>query len=224
VLFGADGALVLRTSEPGRYEARLADGRSHAWTIAGAPRVQPLAGPWDVTFRQGSAPLFRIAFNELADWKSSADARVRYFSGTAVYETRFSWTAPAAGTRVWLDLGDVRNIAAVALNGRDVGVLWCKPFRADLTDALRAGENRLDVRVANDWLNRLTGDEQFPDDSGANAKGELAAWPDWVAKGQPRPEPRRVTLISRKQTGKDAPLRSSGLLGPVTVFDESSAP
>ena len=76
--------------------------------------------------------------------------------------------------------------------------------------------------MANDWFNRLIGDEQFSDDTGANAKGELASWPEWVLKGAQRPEKQRVTLTSRKQAGKDTPLHSSGLLGPVTVFEEIS--
>ena len=74
--------------------------------------------------------------------------------------------------------------------------------------------------MANDWFNRFIGDEQLPDDTGANAKGEITSWPDWVLKGSKRPEPQRVTLTSRKQVTKDTPLHASGWLGPASVFEE----
>ena len=144
---------------------------------------------------------------------------VRYFSGTALYAGRFAWEGVRGGTRVWLDLGDVRNLAAVRLNGRDLGVAWKRPFRVELTEALRAGENALEIRVANDWINRLVGDEQHPDDTGADAKGKLAAWPEWALKGGPRPEAGRVTLASSKPVKRDTPLNAAGLLGPVTVAE-----
>ena len=220
--FAADGSLTLAAAAPGRYEAALADGTTRAWAVAEAPQRLALdRAAWSVSFRQAPAPAFSATFDGLSDWKDSADPRIKYYSGTAVYAARFAWAKPRPGARVWLDLGEVRNIAAAALNGKDLGVLWKKPFLADVTDAIRAGDNQLEVRVTNDWFNRLIGDERYPDDTGANAKGEILAWPEWVLKGAPRPEPGRMTLISRKQAGKDAPLHASGLLGPVTLFEEA---
>ena len=222
--FATDGSLALTATVPGRYEAQLADGATRTWTLPDAPqRISLENAAWSATFRQPPAEAFSVAFNGLSDWKDSTDARVKYFSGTAAYAVRFSWLRKNPGARVWLDLGEVRNISAVTLNGVNLGVLWKKPFRADVTAALLEGDNRLEVRVANDWFNRLIGDEQVADDTGANAKGELAAWPDWVLKGSPRPEPRRMTLISRKQAVKETPLHPSGLLGPVTLFEALTA-
>jgi hypothetical protein len=199
----------------------MADGTSRAWSLDGAPQRLALdATPWTVTFFNPDDSRHRVTFAALHDWKDSADARVKYFSGTAHYETRFAWANPRTDARVYLDLGDVRQIAAVALNGRDLGVLWKKPFRIDITDALRGGENTLVVRVANMWFNRFIGDEQLPDDTGANAQGVLEAWPEWVLTGTSRPEPGRVTLVNRKQVKRDAPLHASGLLGPVAVTEE----
>ncbi len=221
VCYAPDGSLTLAASEPGEYVAVLADGTTRTWRVADAPRSLALDRTlWAVSLRQGSGEPFTALFDGLQDWRDCADPRIKHYSGTAVYAGRFCWTKPRPDSRVWLDLGEVRNIAGVSLNGCDLGVVWKKPFRADLTDALRAGENQLEIRVANDWFNRLIGDEQFADDTGANAKGEIAAWPEWVLKGTPRPEPKRATVISRKQASKDAPLHSSGLLGPVTVFEE----
>ena len=220
VTFGPDGALTLSSSAPGRYEAVLSDGTKRAWQIANEPSSLSLDHTtWTVTFRQATDNVYTRVFSALHDWKDDADPLVKYFSGTAVYAGHFCWAAPRADARVFIDLGDVRNIAAVTLNGRDLGVVWKKPFRADLTGALRSGDNLLEIRVANEWFNRFIGDEQFPDDTGANAKGEIATWPDWVLKGGKRPESQRVTIVSRKQVTKDTPLHSSGLLGPVSVYE-----
>jgi hypothetical protein len=224
LFFSPAGALTLSSCTPGRYEAVLSDGTRRTWQIAGQPIRLPLDNTaWSVTFRQTADTVFALPFGTLQDWKDHADPRVKYFSGTAVYAGRFRWDAPRSDARVFLDLGDVKNIAAVTLNGRDLGILWKKPFRADLTNALKAGDNLLEIRVANDWFNRFIGDEQFADDTGANAHGAVDTWPDWMLKGTPRPEPQRVTFTTHKQVTKDTPLHASGLLGPVTVFEEVSA-
>ncbi len=116
----------------------------------------------------------------------------------------------------FLDLGDVQVIAEVCLNGQQLGTLWKPPFRVEITDALKPGENELEIRVTNLWVNRLTGDEQFPADI---AWGDrfLEAWPTWFLEDRPRPEPRRKTLTVVKHYSKDGPLMKSGLLGPVTL-------
>lgn len=220
LFFGTDGALRMGTTEAGRYEAALADGTTRVWTFAEAPRRLALDGlAWQVTFLPPAGEAFTATFEGLRDWTASADPRMRYFSGTAVYAGRFAWEGGRGGTRVWLDLGDVRNLAAVRLNGRDLGVAWKQPFRVELTEALRVGENALEVRVANDWINRLVGDEQHPDDTGADAKGKLAAWPEWALKGGPRPEAGRMAFTSSRQVKADTPLNAAGLLGPVTVAE-----
>lgn len=220
VSYGPDGTLTLAACEPGRYTLALADGTLRTWMFAEPPAGLALDVPWSLAFQYANGDSFSLALGQLQDWKDHADPRVKYFSGTAVYTATFAWRATRPGSRAWLDLGDVRNIARVALNGRDLGVVWKRPFRVDVTDALRAGDNALEVRVANDWFNALAGDERFADDTGADAKGEIAAWPEWVIKGTPRPEPKRQTLTSRKQAAPDAPLHASGLLGPVTVYEQ----
>ena len=119
-----------------------------------------------------------------------------------------------------LNLGDVQVIAEVKLNGHDLGILWKPPFRVDVTKLARPGANDLEVRVTNLWPNRLIGDEQYPDDCSLDGKwtsGGIRAWPEWLLRGQPRPEPRRLTFAALKHWSKDDRLLPSGLLGPVTV-------
>ena len=225
VFFDVEGILTLCASKAGSYQAKRADGTLQVWTVQ--HNREPLvldASPWQLLFKPAYAGTpFELAFSGLTDWSKHAEERVRYFSGTAVYQTSFEWTGLAPNRRVSLNLGRVAVIAALKVNGIDCGVLWKEPFSADITAAIKEGENRLEISVANTWHNRLIGDEQYPDDTGALPSGLLKGWPDWLMQEKPRPEPRRSTLVTKKQgeASKKSPLQSSGLLGPVTVEESS---
>ena len=101
------------------------------------------------------------------------------------------------GRAYWLDLGDLKNITEIKLNGKDLGIQWKPPFRVDITDALRDGGNELEIRVTNLWPNRLIGDEQLPDDREWDGL-HLKTWPQWLLDGKPTPpdaspSPRGIT-------------------------------
>lgn len=222
--FDKDGTLSFVTGTAGTYQAKRSDGNLQVWTaqIDRKPLVLDHA-TWQVHFKPSyDGKPFDLTFNALADWSKHANENVHYFSGTAVYSTRFAWKDITKNARVKLNLGKVCVIAAVKVNGVDCGVLWKEPFMADITAALREGDNLLEVSVANTWHNRLIGDEQYPDDTGALPSGLLKGWPEWMVKHQPRPEQHRTTLVTNKQkeAKKGSPLQSSGLIGPVTVVEE----
>jgi hypothetical protein len=167
-------------------------------TIAPSTR-SPLAtvsGPWTVTFQPGrGAPAEPVRFDALTSWTKSSDAGVRYFSGTASYVTELDLpsTAFRSGSRVELDLGAVKEIAEVLVNGKPVGgVLWKPPYRADITSALTRGVKRVEVRVTNLWPTRMIGDVQ---------PGVTQTY----------------TFTDFRPFTKDSPLMESGLLGPVRV-------
>ena len=152
--------------------------------------VQELTGEWDVAFDTHWGGPAQVRFDQLRDWSQSDDLQIRYYSGKAVYTRKFDYTA-ATGGPVYLDLGLVKNIARVALNDQDLGIVWTAPWQVDLTPALKSGSNKLKIEVINLWPNRLIGDAGLP------------------------PEKRLTnTNIPFK---KDAPLVPSGLLGPVTL-------
>ena len=117
-----------------------------------------------------------------------------------------------SGVRVVLDLGDVKNLAAVKVNGRTYPTLWRPPFRVDVTDAW-SSTNQIAVRVATLWPNRLIGDEKLPPDCEWRGRG-LAKIPEWVEKGLPSPTGRH-TFTTWRLWNKDEPLLPSGLIGPV---------
>jgi hypothetical protein len=118
--------------------------------------------------------------------------------------------------RLFLDLGRVQVIAQVTLNGQDLGILWKPPFRLDLTAAAKPGDNALEVRVVNLWINRQIGDERLPEDSLRNPDGTLKEWPQWVKAGQPSPTG-RFTFTRWRLWKQGDPLQESGWLGPITL-------
>jgi hypothetical protein len=207
--------------------------RPKSSSAANFPALQPALSladaRWTVAFDPNWGGPPSATFTSLTDWRDHPDARIKYYSGTATYSTAF--TAPAAlaskaTSRVWLDLGVVKDFARVRLNGRDLGVLWTAPWRVEVTDALRRGENKLDIEVTNTWANRLIGDEQLPADAEWNPGdrgygGPLKRYPKWVLDGTPRPSSGRHTFTSWNYFTADSPLLPSGLLGPVLLVRDA---
>jgi hypothetical protein len=119
-------------------------------------------GPWSVRFQENRGAPSKLNFPDLSSWSENSDQGVKYFSGTAAYSKTISassdWFKP--GVHLWLDLGNVKNIAEVYLNGKSLGTLWKAPFRIDMEGALQPGPNTLEVKVTNLWVNRMIGDRQ----------------------------------------------------------------
>jgi hypothetical protein len=178
-------------------------------------KIGEVAGPWMVEFdTQWGGAAGAVRFEKLEDWAGRAEEGIKYYSGTAVYRTAFE---RPRGERVVLDLGEVREFAAVRVNGQECGVLWKAPFRVDVTAALRAGANELEVRVTNLWPNRMIGDERREQDA-EWVKNRLAMWPEWLLRGEKSPKG-RYTFTHVRLYKADSPLLRSGLLGPVRLLD-----
>ena len=163
--------------------------------------VAEIDGPWQVTFPSDLGAPASATFEQLADWTENADEGIKYFSGTATYtkhvDVPASWLKP--GEHLWLHLGSVKNLAEVSVNGRSLGIVWKEPFRVDITSAVKAGDNSLEVKVTNGWANRIIGDRQ----------------PD--AK-------QTYTFTSPKYYNAQSSLWPSGLLGPVQIVKTTLAP
>ncbi len=126
------------------------------------PVWQKLSGSWSVGFTPNAGAPQRLTFSELVSWPEHSDAGVQNYSGTATYVQEFELQTKPAGNIV-LDLGRVEVVAAVKLNGVDLGAYWKAPYAVDVTAALRPGKNRLEVKVANVWTNRLIADASLPE-------------------------------------------------------------
>ncbi|MEP0765591.1 MAG: hypothetical protein HRF45_03490 [Fimbriimonadia bacterium] len=212
-----DGAFYLHAWQTGLYRVIHDSGASQA-IEAEVSRSLELPGPWEVRFPAGWDAPESATFGDLISWTDHQEVGIKYFSGTATYHRQFDVDSAllGEGKRLVLDLGTVREIAEVLVNGKNLGVLWWPPFRLDVTDAVKAGSNELEVRVTNLWVNRLIGDEQLPDDIGWQGV-TFSSWPEWLVKGTPRPEPRRKTFTTWRHNRADTPLIPSGLMGPVVL-------
>jgi hypothetical protein len=149
---------------------------------------------WNVSFQPGRGAPETATFDRLTSWSGSKDYGIRYFSGTATYSHSFEIPEGTLneGAHYWLDLGDVKDIAEVAVNGKYLGIVWKTPFKVDVTGALRSGSNTVLVQVTNLWVNRLIGDQQ-----------------PWAVK--------KYTFTDFAPYKADSPLLPSGLLGPVRI-------
>ena len=152
-----------------------------------------LAGPWKVSFQADRGAPADVTLKKLASWSESTDAGVKYFSGVGTYTKSINVKADwlKKGGEVWIDLGDVKNLAEVSVNGKSLGVVWHAPYRVNATEALKAGANDVSIKVTNAWVNRLIGDEQ--------------------------PNATKYTFADVKPYKATSPLLASGLIGPVRI-------
>jgi len=205
----------------------LSDGSEHKIEIKPSSPKE-IAGSWHVAFNPKMNKQFSLDFPELVDFSKSDMPDVKYFAGTARYTKTINITDNqlAAGKRVMLDLGTVNNIVQLSINQKDLGVLWYPPYKTDITNALKVGENTLDIAVTNNWANRLIGDEQEPEDfilganrtlKGVDVGSPLKEYPDWFIKNQPRPSQGRKAFTNWYYYKKDSPLQPAGLVGPVKL-------
>ena len=191
--FTPQGTVELKAWEAGAYELKTAAGKVFKPTVAGVSEVT-VAGPWELRFPQGRGAPEKIILEELLSWTRHADDGVKHFSGTATYVKDVGIPADWIDRNMILrlDLGKVKEIAGVRVNGKDLGVLWKPPFRVDLAGLVHPGVNRVEIQVTNLWPNRMIGDQSLP-------------------------EEKRYTWSTWNPYTKDSPLLESGLLGPVTL-------
>ncbi len=172
---------------------------------AGVPvQVLNVEGSWDVRFQAGRGAPEQAVFPTLVDWTKHADSGIRFFSGTATYSKTFEVTAEQAARKAVLQLGEVFALAQVRANGKDLGVVWTAPWQAELTGALQAGANQLEIEVTNPWANRLIGDAGLPPEQR-------------ITKSNLQYEKGPRTLKAYQGYASEDPLQPSGLLGPVRL-------
>ena len=184
--------------------------------------AQELTGAWEVAFDpKWGGPAQAVVFGDLTDWANHSDPRIKYYSGIATYRRVFDLTESQISnlkSQIFLDLGTVHDMARVKLNGRDLGVVWCAPWRVEVTGALKAGENRLEIEVVNRWPNRMIGDKQAADANARTVKSQEGFL------GGNEFKTGRYTFSTHDPYGPNSPLLPSGLLGPVSISMEIQTP
>jgi hypothetical protein len=177
--------------------------------------LSDLDGSWDVSFDTIWGGPAKIVFDRLTDWSARPEAGIKFYSGRALYTKTFDIPA---GTKLpddleyYLDLGKLKNLGRVKLNGKDLGVVWTSPWQVEITKALKPKGNTLEIEVANLWINRLIGDENEPWDGVKDGK-----WPEWLLNGTKR-ESKRYTFTTHHYYKKNDALQESGLIGPVKIL------
>lgn len=156
VFYTAEGVAA---AAPGSYAAIDSDGRHQNFTVA-SPENPLHAAHWTLGFPAGWGAPSSVPVKAFESWTQSTDPGVRYFSGTATYRTTVKLPQSALGQSLWLNLGDVREIATVRVNGQEVGTVWRAPYVVRIDPWLRAGANTVEIDVSNLWPNRLIGDLQ----------------------------------------------------------------
>jgi len=172
----------------------------HPAQVAAQPPqlMQELAGPWTVHFDPKWGGPATTQFDSLISWPTSSEPGIKYYSGTATYEHTLETPANLGGAELWLDLGEVHELAEVKVNGVSCGIVWCPPFRVNITHAVQPGQNKLSVEVVNFWPNRIIGDAS-------------------------QPVEKRLTRTNIRNLTANTPLEPAGLLGPVQLL-KSAAP
>jgi hypothetical protein len=157
-----------------------------------AIQTMELTQPWLVKFDSSMrGPVNPVVFDTLSDWTKNANDSIKYYSGKAYYHTTFKISSIKKGADYIIDLGDARSIAKVNVNGVEMGGAWTAPYQVDITKALKSGENKLEIKLVNNWVNRLIGDSRLPAEQ-------------------------RKTSVLFGPDSRSA-LESSGLLGPVKI-------
>lgn len=196
-VWGADDTdtFIMSSGEGGEFLLESSSGKDARVSLPRAREIE-LPGPWTVTFPPGWGAPAEIKMEKLESLSKSSIEGVRHFSGISAYQTTFDFPATDAGApgreRLWLNLGELEVMADVKLNGHDLGTVWNRPSRIEITGAVKSGENELVVKVANTWQNRMIGDAALP-------------------------ESKRYTWSSYEPFTADTSLPKSGLIGPVTI-------
>ncbi|MCD8193959.1 MAG: hypothetical protein LUD74_05335 [Tannerellaceae bacterium] len=165
--------------------------------LANFPQQEPVAtisSPWIVSFdpaRRG--PATPAVMDQLQDWSTSGNDNIKYYSGTAVYTNNIQLSGLSKDKNYYLDLGKTMVVAKVKINGQEAGGAWTSPWRVDISNYLQEGENKIEIAVTNNWINRLIGDGMLP-------------------------EAERQTWTPINPYNKPHALQPSGLMGPVSVY------
>lgn len=198
----------------GDRESKMNDGAKRDFTAASVTDVKPtaLSTQWVLN----ASPLNKsveIVLPKPVCWTTLPE--LRYFSGTARYETSFEGSPDVSGSSI-LDLGMVHEIAEVELNGKLLGKLWRPPYRIDISEHVRNGTNQLVVKVTNLWANEMIGCARGLRGENLQFSGNLEKLPGWF-KPQTTPTQPPTLFFNYQPYSEDADPLPSGLIGPVTL-------
>jgi hypothetical protein len=190
----------LQLLENGHFTLRSA---TRTKQIDNEVKIWNIEGSWKLSFPGGWGAPETSIFPKLISWSQSENSGIKYFSGIVTYSKIFDFmdhNGKVKGNSIYLYLGDLSEVAEVWLNHRRLGITWTKPHCFDVSGIIKNGKNSLEIKVANTWSNRLTGDA---------LTGEKFTKTN-------------ISFSSDRLRWAQTPLMESGLLGPVTIRRISS--
>ncbi len=195
--FRRKGELVTaEINEPGTYNVRWSDGRKDQFKSVGPDEIVQLSAEWTIHFDRKWGGPESVKTDQLKSWAEFEDPDIKYYSGTATYTKSFQLKdQDIKEHRLILDLGNVKEMASVKINRHQMQVLWCAPFRFDITQFAKPGTNDLEVEVVNLWPNRLIGDGKLPENQRLT----------------------KTNISKFNVPDADKYLRVSGIMGPVNI-------
>lgn len=192
--------IIAEVFQPGEYEFVSSRGIKNKLKVDSIAKEITIDSPWKVHFPSGWGAPPRIIFEKLISWTESENDGIKYFSGTAEYANEFVLSVDQIKEgKIYIDLGNVQELAEVSLNDKPIAISWVPPFIIDITDYSVFGINQIKVKVTNLWPNRIIGDQYLPKE-------------------------KRYTKTNVEKFTKDYPLRISGLLGPVKIIFSKLVP
>jgi hypothetical protein len=204
IMYLRQGGIKFYTKESGNYLLMSSEGEQSIVDVPEIPVPFQINGSWDITFSGDWDAPENMVFDRLISWTEHPDTGIRHFSGTAVYRKKINIPEEMIqpGQNLILDLGNVLMMAEVIVNGKNLGIQWKNPYQLNLSEAVKSGENELEIRVTNTWWNRLVGDEKYPQ---GFPGGEM---------DKPK------TYTTHKAWNSESELMPAGLIGPVRIIFE----
>jgi len=195
-----NGKYTAEVFRNGKYEFDFSNGSKKNINVKNVTAQLFVEGAWEVRFSGVRGAPDKTVFNKLVSWTENDNPNIKYFSGTGVYVKEFTLTKEQLrSAKVYIDLGNVQELAGIEINGVNLGTSWMPPFMTDITKAVKPGKNIMKVSVTNLWPNRLIGDQLLPENE-------------------------RFTKTNVIKFKKDDQLRLSGLLGPVRIIFSKLVP
>jgi len=193
-LYKQRSKIIAEVFQPGEFELVNSIGKRSQLKVDSITKGITIDSPWEVHFPAGWGAPPKITFEKLISWTESENDGIKYFSGTAEYVNEFALSLDQIKEgKIYIDLGNVQELAEVLINEKPIVISWMSPFIIDITDFSHVGKNQIIVKVTNLWPNRIIGDQFLPIE-------------------------KRYTKTNVEKFTKDYPLRISGLLGPVKII------
>jgi hypothetical protein len=162
-IYRENSVVTSEVLHPGDWKLHWSDGSVTDFSENEPKYSRSIDSPWFVTFDKHWGPQEKLTMDSLKSWSDSPDERIKYYSGSADYSNSFSLSSVDTKDKtVYLDLGNVQEIASVKINGEDAGIAWIAPFVQDITPYVKEGQNNVVITVTNSWVNRLIGDSYLP--------------------------------------------------------------